>query len=224
MLFGLAELSRGDCGDQLYLVIPGSIPPRALRRAVAVVSFTGAPDASTAPLKVFLDRAGTMAAEVSPGKATPVSSMPTCREKRGFDGNLFIVTEIGSGTVRFIADWRSGREVWFRPGTGAYRDYLWTFSFDPRRGHEAVDIFFRHDRVKLYTAPKRKAKYSYLNSGPRGEGTHQRSAFKVLSRRGAFIQIGEGGWEGQDLKPVGWIRLRDPSGALAVWPAYYDDC
>jgi hypothetical protein len=225
-----AAAARADCGDQFYFVDPSSIPAKALRRAVGMVSYVGTDqEASTEPLHGFHDRKQSRPAVFPVGTTTPVSSMPTCNARFGFDGNVFIATEISTDAARIVIDYKTGKEVWVRIRSvvdgGEYRNYVRRFigEGEPKDG-SAVDIFFRHDRVKVYRSPRLSARFSVVSTQPRAPGAyHQRSAYYVMGRRNGFIQIGDTTEEGP-LKALGWIKLRDASGALAVWPAYRDDC
>lgn len=206
------------------MVSGSSIPAKVLSRTIAVISFSGEPDEASTSLRISRDRLGNRTAEMTLADAAPVSRTPTCRIQTGFDGAMFPVTEISGSAVRFVADWRTGKEVWYRGGADVYTHHVWRLEeVDPKRGYLAVDVFFRHDRVKLYAAPRVGAKFSWMDGGS-SQPPRQRSAYKVMARSGRFLQIGDGGWEGQDLKPVGWIMWRDADGGLAVWHAYYDDC
>jgi hypothetical protein len=87
-----------------------------------------------------------------------------------------------------------------------------------------VDIFFRRDRVKVYSYPGDDAKFTVLDAAPAiPAAPRQRSAYRVLARHGDYLQLGGAGPD-EALKPIGWIRIRDEAGGLAVWPAYRDDC
>lgn len=209
-----ATRANPDCGAPSFVIGGGKIPAKILSRAIGVIEFTGSPDEASENLHIYHDRAGTAEGELTTAQAGPVSFMPTCRERKGFDGNMFLVTETWEGAIRFVSDWSTGREEWYRPGGGSYGHRLWLFSDeDSARDLGAVDIFFRRDKVTLYAAPEAGAAQTFLQAAP-SEWPRQRSAYKVVARQNGFIQIGE------DERAVGWIRWRDEDGILAVWPAY----
>ncbi|UPT73080.1 MAG: hypothetical protein M0D55_14420 [Elusimicrobiota bacterium] len=196
--------SAADCGDQRYFGDPRAISSKQLRRAVGTLTFTGEPVSSTETLHVFLDRGGLRPVLIEPGDATPIASMPTCRSRESFDGMMFPATAISSGAVRIVVDWKSGREVWVVGPAGKFTAYFRDFrtAFDPRLGHSAVDIFFRRDVVKVYASPRLGARFTELKAPPFGEQPAQRSAYKVLGRRGKFLHIGEGAGRVRR-----WLRL-----------------
>ncbi|MBI5247149.1 MAG: hypothetical protein HY923_08200 [Elusimicrobia bacterium] len=208
-----ATRANPDCGAPSFVIAGGKIPAKILSRAIGVIEFTGQPDEDSQNLHIYHDRAGTAEGELSTVQAGPVSFMPTCRERKGFDGNMFIVTETWEGAIRFVSDWSTGREVWYRPGGGVYDHRLWLFSDEKLADFGAVDIFFRRDKVALYDSPAADASKTFLQAVP-SEWPRQRSAYRVLDRRDGFIQIGE------DERAAGWVRWRDEDGILAVWPAY----
>lgn len=215
MIVGLSSVCRADCGTQAYVIGGNRIPLKVIRRAVGVVEFSGEPTESLENLHIYHDRQGRIEDWLTPAQSGPVSTMPKCREKKGFDGNTFLVTEIWEGSVRFVADWSTGREVWYRPGGGPYQLRLWSFTQPGEKLPELVDIFFRHDKVKVYSAPDTGSRLLILETAP-VEWPRQRSVYEVMSYHDGFIQISDAG------KPVGWIRVRDEDDALAVWPAYRD--
>jgi hypothetical protein len=74
--------------------------------------------------------------------------------------------------------------------------------------------------VALYRAPSSSARLTprearrRLSSG----GTHLR----VLRVEGDFALLD--GEDGEDLQPVGWVRIRDERGLLVVWPEWVSGC
>ena len=224
VLLLLAMPALADCGDQVYAADPRRIPKSVARRAVGAVTFYNLPDEATQAVEVFTRLSAEYPKYLTPRQARPVSWTPTCQSPRGINGAQFPVTEISSGALRFIVDWKTGREAWYRGGS-AYKVHVVDYreNPEPRKGYRAVDVFFRRDSVRLYDAPSASARYRLLRSG-KSEPPRQRSAYKLMRKEGNFIQVGDGGWEGKNLEPIGWVRWRELDGELAVWPAYYDDC
>jgi hypothetical protein len=221
-LFLVALTARADCGDQSYLLLLSSASATTFRKTVAVLEIGSLLDSATGELTIHRYPGSTAAHKLSVEKFFAVAHMPTCRADRALEGDQFAVVEERGDSLRIVPDSRRDATAWISLSeTSATYKYASIRRFDSLEKFVGVDIFFGRDDVRVYAKPSLKSKFQVLHGGP--AAMSQRSAYKVLSESKGFIEIGDGGWEGEPLRSVGWVRIRE-HGRLAIWIAYYDDC
>jgi hypothetical protein len=218
----VAMSARADCGGQSYFLYPSSASTTTLRKTIGVLEIGGLSKDATGEMRIHRFPGSTTAHVLAPGKFIAVGHMPTCRQDYALDGDQFAIVEARGDYLRIVPDSRHDATVWISLSetTVTYKSSTVMF-FRSLPQYAGIDIFFGRDRVKVYKTPSPNSPYEILDGGQPALG--QRSAYKMLHESNGFIEIGDGGWEGEPIHSLGWVRIRE-RGKLAIWLSYYDDC
>lgn len=213
VLLVLAATAYADNGTENWAITADKVAPKVLQASVGTLTFYGSIEG--AELQGFSDRRLKKPRRVKVAAMRPVSIFTDSYSTGPAQGYRFPVTVVSSGALRMVFDVVSGDSVWLERAAldGLVPARLTEFS-NPRP-FEGINVNFLHEKPIIRRWPSRRSRR--VEDAPGG-------VLKALRHVNGFIELGYGGWEGEPVRSIGWISIKDEEGRLQVWPGYYDDC
>lgn len=216
ILFVAIGTVNADCGDESWLVKPEEIDAKVLSSLTAVMTLSAENgDQKEITVYDFKKSTFTAIAKIPVGKIRGVSHAPTCRPPGNpLDGLRLPILDVQGDYVLAVLDPRFGSSIWIRPGEIGTHYVLQISSISK---HSYINSSFNPGPAghRVYQNPDDEKVYTML---PKEYGV-----LGVLQQKGDFIQVGLPYGEG-GVAPIGWIKIRNESGQLTVWPWHYDSC
>jgi hypothetical protein len=129
--------------------------------------------------------------------------------------------------LQIISNARTGETTWLQV-QGSSTPLGTSVSFNslyPEKDPEGmeIDLLFLlppGERLVFRSAPTPAAREVKVP----GQVLGSAFAFKVLDRQGDFLRVGIEESPEEPVRPLGWVRMKDPKGTLRVWPALLPGC
>lgn len=207
-------------GLDLYYVLWEEVSDRVLKDAIGVLSITSRTgDIYELRTERRIDGGFEPATPLNIGnETTPVSHFGFHPPQRSAHGHRYPVVDTAEEHLEIAYEVPYNKRIWVSLQNLEEDFFVKLTMFDsidvPSPFY--VDIFFSSEYKKrtVFEEPKDDAKNRVLDIGQYG-----RSLIRVTDARHGFLKIGMGSldYPEESIIPLGWIKLRDDKGRLAIW-------